>query len=227
MTDSFNTRQELRKRGQSFGVVILAGGLARRMGGQDKGLVTLAGRPMVGYALQVVLPLADQCVINANRNRDTYERVAASVVSLMHTANPFLSAVQVVADTLPGHLGPLAGLSAGIDSLGTDYVFMCPCDSPFLQAALVERLLHECMADDADIAVAHDGERLQPVFCVVNRRVNTSLNEFLASGQRKIDRWFETIHVKQVNADQYAASFVNVNTDEERSEAEQAFYHDR
>lgn len=188
----------------STGAVILAGGLARRMGGQDKGLVTLAGTPMVEHVLRTVRPLVDSCVINANRNLLAYGAYS----------------VPVITDRLEGHLGPLAGLSAGLASLGTDHTFMCPCDSPFLQADLYRALLQACIDDDADLAVPHDGERLQPVFLVVQQRVQSSLDAFLASGERKIDRWFEQLQISQVDAAGFAASFRNINTEEERLQAE-------
>lgn len=189
----------------STGAVILAGGLARRMGGQDKGLVPLAGAPMVSYSLKTVLPLVDRCVINANRHLDTYEQFG----------------VPVITDQLEGHLGPLAGLSAGIDALDTDYIFMCPCDSPFLQADLFEALLQGCIEADADLSVPHDGQRLQPIFVVVHRRVKASLDAFLSAGHRKIDRWFDELKVLEVPAESFVESFRNINTEEERSAAEQ------
>ena len=192
----------------NVGAVILSGGLARRMGGQDKGLVTLAGKPMAAYALQTLLPLVSQCVINANRNTEAYAELAPESVS-------------VIADSRGGHLGPLAGLSAAIAKLSTDYIFMCPCDSPFLQAQLVRELVLHCQQQDADIAAPHDGERLQPVFCVVNRRVSVSLDAFLDSGERKIDRWFAEHQLIEVAARDYADSFRNINTEAELAAAEQ------
>lgn len=188
----------------STGAIILAGGLARRMGGQDKGLVVLAGQPMVSHALQTVKPLVDQCVINANRNLDAYAELG----------------VPVIKDRLEGHLGPLAGLSVGLESLDTDHVFMCPCDSPFLQGGLFHALLQACIDNDADLAVPHDGERLQPVFLVVKRRVKPSLDAFLAAGERKIDRWFDELRITELAAAGFSESFRNINTEEERQKAE-------
>ena len=186
------------------GAVILAGGLARRMGGLDKGLVTLAGKPMVKYALDVLMPLVDAVVINANRSVEEYQQFG----------------VPVILDTLSGHQGPLAGLSAGINALECDYVVMCPCDSPFMQSELIEALINGCVENNADIAVPHDGERLQPVFCVVHRRVAESLNVFLDSGERKIDRWFSNHEIHTLDAKAYSPSFLNINTEEERLSAE-------
>ena len=192
----------------NVGAVVLAGGLARRMGGLDKGLVCLGGKPMATYALQTLLPLVAQCVINANRNAEAYAALAPDGVG-------------VIADSRDGHLGPLAGLSSAIAHLQTDYVFMCPCDSPFLQAQLVRDLVQQCQQHDADIAAAHDGERLQPVFCVVHRRISQSLDAFLDIGERKIDRWFAEHRLVEVAASQFAESFRNINDESELAIAEQ------
>jgi molybdopterin-guanine dinucleotide biosynthesis protein A len=185
-----------------IGAVILAGGLARRMGGVDKGLVEVAGKPMVKYALDILTPLVHSVVINANRSIEEYQQFGVPVVS----------------DTLTGHQGPLAGLSAGINALQCDYVVMCPCDSPFLQSELIQALIKGCI--DNDIAVPHDGDRLQPVFCVVQRRVEVSLNTFLDAGERKIDRWFSDHTLYTLDAKAYSQSFRNINTEEERLSAE-------
>lgn len=208
MTHQQSRHELLQNCGMRIGAVVLAGGLARRMEGQDKGLIKLAGVPMVQYALNTVVASVDQCVVNANRNTELYEALATPL------------GATVIADKLEGHLGPLAGLSAAIEALDTDYVFMCPCDSPFLEAELIDALIRGCLAEDADIAVPNDGERLQPVFCVVNRRVKASLDAFLGSGQRKIDRWFTEHSVCEVAASAFGSSFRNINTEQERLAAE-------
>lgn len=187
-----------------LGAVILAGGLARRMAGQDKGLIELAGQPMIQYALNTIRPLVGSCVINANRHLDQYRRFGLPVIQ----------------DQMAGHLGPLAGLSAGIDALESTHVMMCPCDSPFLQAELYSLLHTNCIEQDADVAVAHDGDRLQPVFCVVHRRVKEELDRFLESGERKIDRWFERQSLVKVPSARFVESFRNINTEDELIEAQ-------
>ncbi len=187
------------------GAVVLAGGLARRMGGQDKGLVELGSRPMVSWAIAAVQPQVHQVVINANRNHDIYKSMGCDVVADRHT----------------GHIGPLAGLSAAMHYLDTDYIFMCPCDSPFIDAALVDRLGQPCVEKGCEIAVAHDGMRMQPVFCLAHKNTLASLDAYLESGERKIDRWYATQNMLEVDCSEFAASFRNINTDEERLEAEQ------
>ena len=196
--------EQLHAGGNSIGAVILAGGLARRMGGQDKGLVPLAGRAMAQWVLDAVKPQVDEVVINANRNRDLYNRMG----------------VMVVADSFAGYQGPLAGLSAGIAVLQTDFIFMCPCDSPFIADCVVARLGEACLEQNVDIAVAHDGDRLQPVFCVVHRRLADSLDGFLRSGERKIDRWYAQLAMATVDCQDLGNMFDNINTDEERDAAE-------
>lgn len=192
----------------TLGAVVLAGGLARRMGGVDKGLVPLGGRPMIEHVLGAVRPAVDALVVNANRSTDAYAAIARD-----HDAT-------LVADRHAGHLGPLAGLAAGLHALDTTRAFLCPCDSPFVDAALVARLAEACTAPDVDIAVAHDGERLQPVFCVVERRLLDSLEAFLEAGERKIDRWYAGEAMRAVDCADLAVSFRNVNTEEERAAAE-------
>lgn len=190
----------------SVGAVVLAGGLARRMDGRDKGLITLAGKPLVQWVLDSVVPQVDQVIINANRNISGYAVFGHPVVP----------------DILEGHLGPLAGLATGLQTLDQSAVFMCPCDSPFLPADMVQRLHDAMIAEAADICVASDGERMQPVFCLVRRTVLASLNHFLAGGERKIDLWFAGEKTVTVDFDNAPDAFRNINTEQERLSAEQA-----
>lgn len=186
------------------GAVVLAGGLARRMGGQDKGLVELGNRPMASWVVEAIRSHVHQVVINANRNHGAYSAMNC----------------EVVADRHGGHIGPLAGLSAAIHQLDTDYVFMCPCDSPFIDASLVGLLGQACLENNSDVAVAHDGERMQPVFCLVHKRTLASLDDYLESGERKIDLWYATQKTVEVDCAAYAGSFRNINTEDERIAAE-------
>ncbi len=190
------------------GVVILAGGLARRMQGQDKGLVVLGNKPMVQWTLDVVSQFTSDVVINANRNHKAYQSLG----------------VPVVADEHAGHLGPLAGLYAAMQSLSNDYIFMCPCDSPFVQIALLNKLndalTNAANESDVEIVVAHDGDRLQPVFAMVSVDLADSLDNFLLSGERKIDKWYGMHNMLAVDCSDCTDSFRNINTEEERLAAE-------
>ncbi len=190
--------------GLELGAVVLAGGLARRMGGTDKGLVELAGRPMISYAVSVVEQVTTRIVINANRNATLYAALG----------------YEVVPDALDGHLGPLAGLSAAMQALDSDLVFMCPCDSPFMSAELIQRLAASFDHGDIDIAVAFGADRMQPVFAVVRSSLKNSLDHFLAQGERKIDKWYAQHRVKEVVCDDLGDAFLNINTEEQRISAQ-------
>lgn len=189
------------------GAVILAGGLARRMGGADKGLVHLAGKPLIQWVVDRVAPQVDELIINANRNADQYAEFARPVIG----------------DAMPGNLGPLAGLYTALDHFGTQVgsVFMCPCDSPFVPHDMLERMHRAQRTQAATITVATDGNRLQPVFLLVKSEAMESLGKFLDSGERKIDRWFSSETLAEVDFSDNADAFLNINTDEERIRIEQ------
>jgi molybdopterin-guanine dinucleotide biosynthesis protein A len=184
--------------------LVLAGGRATRMGGQDKGLVPLAGRPMVAWVLDALRPQVDGIVINANRNLAAYGAFGYAVVE----------------DRQGGFLGPLAGLATGLSVAPTPFVLTVPCDSPLLAGDLAARLLAACQAADAELAVAHDGGRLQPVFALYRRELADDLVGFLAEGGRKIDRWFQAHRVATVDFADRAECFLNVNDPAERASLE-------
>jgi len=167
---------------------------------------------MVRWTLDIVKQFTDDIVINANRNQDVYQALG----------------VPLIADQHEGHLGPLAGLYAAMQVLNNDFIFMCPCDSPFVQLSLIEKLNDALINNDGkpasnhnvEITVAHDGERLQPVFAMVSRDLADSLDSFLRRGERKIDKWYGMHNMVAVDCSDCAASFRNINTEEERVAAE-------
>jgi len=184
--------------------IILAGGRATRMGGMDKGLVELAGRPMIAHVLAALAPQVDRVLVNANRNLDRYAAFGWPVVP----------------DEDTGFLGPLAGLAAGLRAASTPLVLTAPCDCPLLAPDLVARLYSALEQGHADIAVPFDGERLQPVFALVKRELLHSLEAYLGGGDRKIDRWFAQHRLAQADFSDRLETFVNVNDPEERAALE-------
>jgi molybdopterin-guanine dinucleotide biosynthesis protein A len=181
--------------------IVLAGGLGRRMGGVDKGLQALHGRPMVAAVLERLAPQVAEILINANQNADTY-------AAFGH---------RVVPDAVGGFAGPLAGLHAGLSAARHDFVVTVPCDSPFLPVDLVARLAKSLKQND--LAVAKTGDQAHPVFALVRRAVKANLEAFLAGGGRKIDAWYASLKVIEVNFDDEADAFRNINT---RAELDQA-----
>jgi molybdenum cofactor guanylyltransferase len=176
--------------------VILAGGLARRMNNQDKGLVSFKGQPLVSYAIAAMRPVADQMIINANRNIIGYQKFGLPVVS----------------DRTDSFDGPLAGVLAGMRFAQTGILLVMPCDSPLIQAEHLQKLLSTRAQNNADVAVAFDGECLHPVFLAIKPTLKSSLQDYLESGHRKMACWIE--QQKTVKADFSAEPeiFININS---------------
>jgi molybdopterin-guanine dinucleotide biosynthesis protein A len=95
-----------------------------------------------------------------------------------------------------------------------------PCDSPFLPEDLVKRLNAALDADDAQLAVARTGDQPHPVFCLMRTNVAESLRAFLATGQRKIDFWYASLAVTEVDFGDELEAFRNINTPEELAQYE-------
>ncbi len=185
--------------------VVLAGGQGRRMGGQDKGLVSLGGRPMVAHVIAALEPQVGALLINANRNAERYAGFGWPVL----------------ADSVTGFEGPLAGMASAMAQATTPFILTAPCDCPFIGADLAARLAAAC-DDQATIAVAHDGQRLQPVFAMMPVALRADLEAFLAAGERKIDRWYGCHRMLTVDFSDETRMFENLNTPAELAAAEQA-----
>ena len=181
----------------SVTAIILAGGRGTRMGGVDKGLQPLRGRPMIESVLERLVPQVSEVIINANQNIERYEKYGH----------------RVVRDEVGGFAGPLAGLHAGLKFARHPLVVSVPCDSPFLPDDLVSRL--ESALHEKDLAVAKTGDQPHPVFALMKRQVRESLEAFLAAGGRKIDAWYAALKVVEVSFDDEADAFRNINTLEE------------
>lgn len=179
--------------------IILAGGRAQRMGGNDKGLISLDNKPMIKHVIQALKPQVHRIIINANRNQEIYEELG----------------YPVVADSMQGYCGPLAGMASAMQIVDTSYIVTAPCDSPFIPSDLVQILSQTLIKDDAEISVAHNGERMQPVFALLRRTLLPSLLDYLETGERKIDRWYAKHRFTIADFSAKPDTFLNVNTPEE------------
>jgi len=180
--------------------VILAGGKARRMDGVDKGLLTLHGRTMVDYIIDALQPQAGNLIINANRNPEQYGSYG----------------VPVVADILADYPGPLAGIATGMHTTNKPYIVTAPCDSPLIPDTLVETLYRSLDDEQADISVAHDGTRLQPVFALLRCELLPALLAYLDEGGRRADTWYSQQRLAIADFSDTPDIFLNLNTPEDK-----------
>lgn len=178
--------------------VVLAGGLGRRMGGADKGLLAYDGRPLAQQVAERLAGQVETLLINANRNRECYAAFGYPVIG----------------DTVPDFAGPLAGLQAALATATTPFVVTAPCDSPFFPDDLVARLHAGLMAHDAELAVATAEGRTHAAFCLCRRNLATPLADYLMTGGRRVIDWQSSRRQVLVEFTEPGA-FRNLNTPEE------------
>ena len=183
---------------QSITGLILAGGRSSRMGGNDKALLTFKEKRLVDHVYERLAPQVAGVIINSNQNHEQYKTFG----------------VRVVSDAIGTYAGPLAGLHAGLSVSRRPYLISVPCDSPFFPEDLVERMFDALESTSAQIAVACTGDQPHPVFSLVRRSVLDHLTDFLKGGGRKVDAWYDTLKIVQVEFNDEAL-FGNINTPEE------------
>ncbi|NER59032.1 molybdenum cofactor guanylyltransferase MobA [Pseudomonas sp. MAFF212428] len=151
-------------------VLLLAGGQGRRMGGQDKGLLTWQGQPLIAHVHAVVRPLSDDLIISCNRNQSAYR--------------PF--ADQLVGDAEPGFPGPLAGVLAGLEVARHDWLLVLACDAPRVDRALLDGLLALAVAQGS--RWVRQGAHWQPMFSLIPCALRGALQQAWQAGERSLLR---------------------------------------
>jgi molybdenum cofactor guanylyltransferase len=198
---------------EAFGVpgVVLAGGLARRMGGGDKPLREIGGHRILARVIARLEPQCKDLVLSANGDPRRFGSFG----------------LPVIADGVKQHPGPLAGILAGLDWAAAhrpdaEWVLSAPGDCPFLPRDLVVRLRHAVSAQGAELAVAASQERSHPVIGLWKVALRGALREaVLVEGLRKVHGWTARYRVATVAwAAEPVDPFFNVNTFEDLAEAE-------
>lgn len=194
--------------------LLLAGGQSRRMGGGDKCLRPLGGRPLLERVITRVRPQVDGLVLNANGDPARFERFG----------------LPVVGDSIPDYAGPLAGILAGLDWAAEHrpdcpVVVSVPTDAPFLPADLVARLIRGMAAADAELVCAEAGGQAHPVVGLWPVRLRDDLRcAVTEEGLRKVDRWTARYRFATVAFDHPTAAgadpFFNANRPEDFDAAE-------
>jgi molybdopterin-guanine dinucleotide biosynthesis protein A len=195
--------------------VILAGGLSRRMGGEAKALIPLAGRPMIAHAIDRICPYVDACILNVNGDAGAFAQLG----------------LPIVADAFGDYAGPLAGLLSGMlwaaeHHPNARYIITAPCDTPFLPEDYVNALAEAAGGDSATIVIAASGGRNHFASGIWPMALADDLATFLAAGERRIQSWIEQNPNKTVTfpfVDDGRSGFdpfFNVNTPEDLAIAE-------
>ncbi len=159
--------------------ILLAGGQSRRMGGGDKCLRSLGGRPILAHIIDRAAPQVSRLMINANGDPARFA--------------PF--DIPVAADTVEGFAGPLAGVLTGMEWAAIHapecaWIATFATDAPFFPDDLVERLTVTLLADNGDMACAKSGDRRHPVFGLWPVALAAELRAALVEGGiRKVDDW--------------------------------------
>ena len=187
--------------------IILSGGRATRMGGVDKGLISLQNQPLIQHVINRLQPQVDEILINANREIAQYETFG----------------LKVLQDENQDFAGPLAGMLLGLKHSKHELVLAVPCDSPLLPTDLVARLYNGMLESRVDIAVASSDGNAHPVFCLMKKSVLPSLIAFLDTGERKVSAWQKSQKYVEVDFSGCADAFVNLNTPQDLADLEQKF----
>jgi molybdopterin-guanine dinucleotide biosynthesis protein A len=191
--------------------LILAGGLASRMGGGDKAMIAIGGTPILDRVLERLRPACSAIVLNANGDPARFARYK----------------LPVVADSVPDYAGPLAGILAGLDwaaehAPDVPYVASVPGDCPFIPRDLVPRLHAARQAAGTPLACARSGDWRHPVVGLWPVALREDLRRALVTdGLRKIEVWTARhgVGIADWPADP-VDPFFNVNTPEDAAEAD-------
>lgn len=184
---------------------ILAGGQARRMGGRDKALLPLGGRPLLAHVIAALEPQVDVFYINSNRPAADYAEFG----------------LPVVADALPGQLGPLAGLLTGLRTIDHGLLLTVPCDVPLLPADLVTRMRTALEQQDGEICSVEENGRLHAAIMLTSPALLPELETYLHEGGRKVQAWLRSRRLALADFSDRPEAFRNINHPHELQELEQ------
>ncbi len=190
--------------------VLLAGGRAERMGGQDKGLLPLGGEPLIAQALRRLRPQVEELLISANRHPDRYGALGYRVIGDPPDCR---------------FRGPLAGILAAMGAARTPWILTAPCDSPFLPPDYAARMWTARTRYGATLSVARNAAGWQPVFALLPVTLHEDLRHWLAQGHGGVGRWLQHYQPAPVDFTDWPALFCNVNTPAELARLEAAFPH--
>ena len=179
--------------------VILAGGLNSRMGGRNKALLDVGGKRIVDRILEALDPIFQEILL-VTRKPDQYRNLPIKVVEDLFEIR-----------------ASLTGLHAGLKHAEAPFIFVVPCDVPFLNPDLIRAILRE-VTPDVDVVVPQDGKFYEPLCAVYSKRCLPYIEDMLSRGDLRIFNFFDKIRLRTIpmerlnKTDPDRQSFVNVNT---------------
>ena len=169
------------------------------MGNADKGLVKYQGKPLIQHVIETIEPQVQNIVVNCNRNETEYENLSYPIAK----------------DLSGEYRGPLEGILSCKHLIKSDYIFVAPCDMPHLPANIVSILSKNL--DEAELCVAHDGIRMQPLVFVARAQLIESIDEYLNKGGRSVSNWIRSKDHEVVDFSRQQTAFWNINEESQLS----------
>jgi molybdopterin-guanine dinucleotide biosynthesis protein A len=188
----------------TLSLLLLAGGRGERLGGQDKGLLTVDGKTFVERLLLRFAPKVSEVLISANRYLDRYQQLAA----------PWHA--KVLQDDVQGFHGPLSGILTGLKNARTDWVLVLPCDAQVLPNDLLEKLRGQQEQTGARAVFAAVDGQDQPLACLLLRSLAEQLEKDFLAGERSVIHWLISIGAQRCEfRDDAKAHCWSINTPED------------
>jgi molybdenum cofactor guanylyltransferase len=175
--------------------LILAGGLGRRMNGQDKGLIIYQQRPLIEHLLAAFIPQVCHCMISANRNIARYQTYGYPVYR----------------DEIGHYAGPLAGIATALKHCETEWLACVPCDAYSMPTHLVSQLYQTAQHEKRPLCIANDGQRLQPLYAVIHISLLSSLEHYLNNNQQRVMQWVYSENTAIADCSAQYDLFININ----------------
>ena len=178
--------------------VILAGGRAQRMQGQDKGLIVFKQKLLIAHVADALKNTVDSIWVSANRNLDAYQAFG-----------------QVLSDELSDFQGPLAGIVTALKKTDKNHLLVVPCDGPYLHPILLERLAETMLKTGAKSCVAVENGHMHPTFALIHTDMREALEKYLDSGERRLGKFFSDHQAQIVDFSDDPQLFINLNSPED------------
>tara|TARA_B100000902_G_scaffold397645_1_gene462065 strand:+ start:970 stop:1578 length:609 start_codon:yes stop_codon:yes gene_type:complete len=184
-------------------VGILSGGKSSRMGGYDKGLIDFYGKSVLSRIINLAANFSSDIFVVANNNLDKYSQI-----------HPY-----VYTDILEDFQGPLSGIYTALSKCKNNKLVILPCDGPFINDTYFK--IMTSYKSSKNIQVVKTGDRLQPVYAQIDSSLLKNLENFLQSGERKIDKWYNSCGFDEIHFDKNLEMFLNINSKDDIEKNEQ------